>query len=146
MVMQQTHFTSQLDDDTIVAAIAAAEKRSSGEIRVFVSSQRPDDPLAAARKQFEKLGMTRTRQRNGVLIYFAPLTRSFAIWGDIAVHERCGDAFWRDIAAEMSSHLREGRYTEAVVGAVQRVGGVLREHFPREPDDRNELPDAVERE
>ena len=81
--------------------------------------------------------------RNGVLLFFAPRSQQFAVYGDVAVHERCGDAFWREIAEAMTPLLRDGKFTDAIVMAVQRVGAVLAEHFPRKPDDRNELPDAV---
>ena len=45
----------------------------------------------------------------------------------------------------MTAMLKQGRFTEAVVAAVQLVGEALARHFPREPGDKNELPDGVER-
>ncbi len=143
--MKPKHFLDQLDDAKILAAIAEAEARSSGEIRVYVSHQKREDVLAAARRRFLKLGMTKTRQRNAVLIYFAPLTHGFAIWGDVGVHEKCGDALWLEMVGEMTPLLKAGRFSEAVVRAIQRVGEVLAQHFPRRPDDRNELPDQIAR-
>lgn len=144
--MKPNEFIARLDDERIVAEIESVEKTTSGEIRVFVAKNRPADALDAARVKFVKLGMTRTRQRNGVLIYFAPLTRSFAIWGDVGVHERCGEEFWKEITRQMTPHLQDDRPTDAIVEAVRKVGGVLLQHFPHEPDDRNELPDGVVRE
>ncbi|MDB6034073.1 MAG: hypothetical protein JWM16_4411, partial [Verrucomicrobiales bacterium] len=83
--------------------------------------------------------------RNAVLIYFAPASRQFAIWGDTGVHEKCGDTFWKEIVAGMRPFLKEERYTEAVELAVKEVGEVLARHFPREPGDINELPDDLVR-
>ena len=104
--MKTRHFLKALDEARIVEAIRVAENRTSGEIRVFVSSRkRPGHPvLERAARQFEKLGMAKTRGRNGVLIYFVPINREFAIIGDKGVHEKCGDAFWRAVAAEMTGH------------------------------------------
>ena len=65
-------FLSQLDHDRIIAAIGESEKATSGQIRVHVTRRRPTDLEARARRRFEKLGMTQTRHRNGVLIYIAP--------------------------------------------------------------------------
>jgi len=141
--MNAEDFLKQLDDARIVAAIARAEKKTSGEIRVCVSRRQRKDGLAAAQRRFAKLEMHRTRERNGVLIYFAPGTQQFAVWGDIGVHEKCGDDSWQDVVGEMAPLLRAGRYTDAVVLAVEKVGSVLAEHFPRRPDDRNELPNTL---
>ncbi len=128
-----------------MAAIEEAEKKSSGEIRLFVSKGAAGEPLAAARKQFQKLGMEKTRERNGVLLYFAPEARQFAIVGDSGVHEKCGDDFWQQISRDMSEDFKAGRFTVAIVGAIRKVGDVLARHFPRRPDDQNELPNQIAR-
>ncbi len=134
-----------IDEARIVAAIAAAEQRTSGEIRVAVSATAAPEPIAAARRQFERLGMTRTAARNGVLIFVAPVSQTFAVIGDRGVHERCGDAFWSELAAAMSERFRRGDFTGGLVLGIERAGTLLAAHFPRQPDDRNELPDSVER-
>src|SRR5215510_1928934 len=76
--MKPEQFIEGLDEAQIVAAIAKAERKTSGEIRVYVSHKKREDILVAARRRFHKLAMTKTRQRNAVLIYFAPLTRKLA--------------------------------------------------------------------
>jgi uncharacterized membrane protein len=142
--MKPHEFIAQLDEARLVAAIQGAECKSSGEIRVYVSHQRRENVLDAARRRFHKLGMTRTRERNAVLVYFAPLSHQFAIWGDQGVHEKCGDEFWREIVSGMTPLLKAGQFTEAIVRAIERTGDVLARHFPRERDDKNELPDRIE--
>src|SRR5689334_8415977 len=120
--MKTKEFLNSLEEQKIVAAIAKAEQQSAGEIRLYVSHLRHEDVLAAAQKRFAKLGMTKTRHRNAVLIYFVPLEHKFAIIGDIAVHEKCGQEFWDKIIAQMTPFLKEGRYTEALVQGIERVG------------------------
>lgn len=141
--MKPIELIAKLDEARIAEAIAAAEGRSTGEIRVCISHRHRDDPLAAARERFHKLGMHRTQRRNAVLIFFVPLTRRFAVYGDIGVHEKCGDEFWRGLVEGMQPHLKEGHYTDAVVYAVRQVGEVLARHFPPEPGDQNELSNRV---
>jgi uncharacterized membrane protein len=137
------HFFSKLDSDRIVKAIADAEKKSSGEIRVHVTRRKPDNLEQRARRRFELLGMTKTADRNGVLIYIAPRLRRFQILGDSGIHEKCGDDFWKETAAEIESHFRKGEFTEGIVRGIAKIGDVLAAHFPRTAADVNELPDEV---
>jgi putative membrane protein len=39
--------------------------------------------------------------------------------------------------------VRAGRPADGLVAAIERVGGVLAEHFPRSATDRNEIPDKL---
>ena len=137
-------FFSKVDHDRIVAAIAAAEKQSSGEIRVHLHHKSVADPQDAGRKVFEKLGMTQTAHRNGVLIFIAPRSRNFAILGDSAIHEKCGDDFWQKAAENLSAHFRGGKFTDGIVATIEQLGAVLAAHFPPEPGKANELPDDID--
>lgn len=143
--MNHHEFINQLDEAKIVAAIAAAENTTSGEIRVYITHHKVTDALARARLRFTKLGMEKTRQRNAVLIYLAPRSQQFAVVGDTGVHEKCGDDFWREVAAAMEQLLRSGQFTEAVLTGVEKVGALLAAQFPRTPGDTNELPDGIAR-
>jgi uncharacterized membrane protein len=102
-------------------------------------------PVSVAQAHFFKLGMDKTRERNGVLIFVAPCTQKFAVIGDVAVHKKCGDEFWRVLTEEMTAHFREGHFNRGLLHAIGKAGSLLAEHFPRRPDDVNELPNAVER-
>jgi len=73
----------------------------------------------------------------------APRSRQFAIVGDSGVHEKCGDAFWQDVSAQLGAALRQGDYTAALIQTVRQVGDLLAAHFPPVPGDGNELPDAI---
>ncbi|HEX2440012.1 MAG TPA: TPM domain-containing protein [Methylomirabilota bacterium] len=134
------------DFDAVAQAVVAAERQTSGEIRVHLERRMPAhtrDALARATELFEKLGMTATAERSGVLIYVAIEDRKLAIAGDAGVHAHVGDEYWQRIRDVMVTRLRDGRPREALVHAVSEVGEVLRRFFPRRPDDRNELSDEV---
>jgi uncharacterized membrane protein len=141
--MKAKHFLGRLDHDRVVAAIRAAEQRSRGEIRVHVSRQKVEDPQRAAAAVFEKLGMTATAERNGVLLFVAPASQRFAVVGDRAIHEKCGEGFWKDVASTMEEDFRQGRFTDGIVKGVTKAGDALAAHFPRAGPDRNELSDEV---
>jgi uncharacterized membrane protein len=142
--MRTKEFLARLEHDRIVRAIAAAEGKTSGEIRVFVQRGEIDDAIGAARAQFAKLGMTGTRERNAILILVAPRAQKFAVIGDEGVHAKCGEAFWQQLVDAMQAHLKAENFTEALVHAIHETGELLAEHFPRPPNDRNELPNTVE--
>lgn len=142
--MQTKEFVHKLDNDRIVAAIGAAEKHTSGEIRVFITRKKVDDPVRAAQKQFHRMGMDKTELHNGVLLFIAPESQAFAIIGDAAIHEKCGQSFWGKVAEAMVATFREGKLTEGIVSGIAAAGSALQQHFPRSDDDINELPDAVE--
>ena len=129
----------------IEAAIRAAEKRTSGEIRVALSRWYFwGDVRRAAERLFPRLGMHRTRQRNGVLIFVAPWRRRFAVLGDEGIHARVPANFWDEIAAVLAAGFRAGERTAAVERAIAAIGGGLAQHFPYDPaTDVAELPDDV---
>jgi uncharacterized membrane protein len=133
----------EFDRTLVREAIAAAESRSSGEIRVVVCADPVKDALEAARSEFTRLNMQATRERNAVLILVAPASQNFAIIGDQGVDARCGTGFWQTIAADMGSHFGRGQFTDGMIEAVRSVGEVLAKYFPRSADDQNELPDDV---
>jgi len=141
--MKSRDFIHQLDHPRLEAAIRAAEEKTSGEIRVVVHHRVIDDAVSFAQAEFLRLGMQQTRERNAVLLLVAPASQSFAIIGDEGVHGKCGPAFWTELAAAMESSFRAADYTGALLQGIARAGALLAEHFPRRPDDIDELPDQV---
>ena len=133
------------DESKVVAAIGEAEKATSGELRVHVESRSGRDAMAAARRWFHRLGMDRTRERNGVLIYLAVDDKAFAIVGDRGIHEKVGDDGWASFRDAIQAAFTEGRFADGLVEAIRSVGAILAAHFPPRGDDRNELPDSVSR-
>jgi uncharacterized membrane protein len=142
--MRTKEFIGKLEHERIVQAIREAEARSSGQIRIYVKRGKlKEDPLLAAQKKFQALGMRDTRERNAVLIFIAPRTHKFAVVGDEAVHQKCGLALWQTVVEKMQSHFRHEHFSEAIVDAVKDIGSVLAEHFPGKADGTNELPDEI---
>ena len=141
--MHPRKFTEQLEDERIVAAIREAERKTSAEIRVFISRKQVEEPVAAAQAAFVTLGMNQTAARNGVLIFVAPRTHKFAVIGDEGVHSKCGDGFWKELADLMAGDFRKSEFTNGIIHGISKAGELLAAHFPRQPDDRNELPDEI---
>jgi uncharacterized membrane protein len=134
---------TEADLRAIRAAIDAAEKRTSGEIRVHIEDHIEEDVLDHAAFIFEELAMHRTRDRNGVLIYLSVADRKLAVIGDQGIDNRVPENFWNDVLGLLKLHLAAGRAAAGIVEAVHMVGEKLRLHFPVKHDDRDELPNEV---
>jgi uncharacterized membrane protein len=142
--MRTKEFLSKLDHDRIIEAIRGAESKTSGEIRVYIQRGKFEtDPVLLAQKKFQRLGMYKTRERNAVLIFVAPRAHKFAVVGDQAIHEKCGEQFWQHVVDGMRVHFQNENFSHALTEAVNEVGKVLATHFPRTSANANELPDEI---
>lgn len=141
--MQQKEFLASLDQDRIVAAITAAELQTSGEIRVHVQPKANGDIRTIAERTFERLGMTKTALRNGVLLFVACEEQSFTILGDRGIDEKVPAGFWNAIAATLTARFKAGEFTDGIVEAIHSAGEQLRQYFPRAAGDIDELPNDI---
>jgi uncharacterized membrane protein len=130
----------------IMRAIAEAEKKTSGEVRVHVKPYSSEEPIEEARKSFRRLGMQRTKERNGVLVFVAWKSRRFAIVGDDGIHRKVGDAFWSGTRDRMAALFSRGDLAGGIEAGVHDIGEKLKEHFPLGAGDKNELTDHVSEE
>jgi uncharacterized membrane protein len=141
--MKTKDLFSELDHDRIVVAIHEAEKRTSGEIRVYVSHRKVADPRHAGAHQFVKLGLDKTKHRNAVLIFIAPESQNFAVLGDTAVHAQCGESFWESVASAMRDFFRQRKFTEGIIHGIDAAGKALAQHFPSDKTDPHKITDSV---
>ena len=132
------------EEEQILTAIRSFEKRTSGEIRLHLSSA-GGDVMEEARRAFEALGMTATRERNGVLFFVAVPQHRFAVLGDQGIDQRVPPDFWNQVVEHVRARFLEGRFGAGLVEGIEQAGAALAEHFPPRPDDINELPDHVSR-
>jgi uncharacterized membrane protein len=132
------------DEARIVAAIRAAELRTSGELVVSFAPPFRGDVRGAAERAFKRLGMTRTSRRNGVLFFVVPSRRRFVVLGDVAIHERVGQRFWENIAGAMSDRFRDEDFVGGLLRGIAVAADALAAHFPPVFPDRNELVDHID--
>ncbi|HEX7807592.1 MAG TPA: TPM domain-containing protein [Thermoanaerobaculia bacterium] len=141
--MQQNDFLKALDQPRIVEAIASAEKLTSGEIRVHVQPRARGEIREVAERTFERLGMTKTALRTGVLLFIACEEQKFTILGDRGINEKVPFGFWDAIAAKLRERFKAGEYTDGIVDAIHAAGEQLRTYFPRADDDIDELANDI---
>ncbi len=136
-------FLSKEDCKVVESAIADAEKATSGEIRIHIERHCKGNPMESALKTFHALGMTRTKARNGVLIYVATEDRKLAILGDKGINEAVPAGYWKEISAGLTTAFAAGKAAEGLCTAVRQVGQSLKSYFPYHEDDVNELSDEI---
>jgi uncharacterized membrane protein len=143
--MSQHKLLEIIDDGRIKAAIVAAERETSGEIRVSVSRFFWGHVRSAAEKAFTRLGMRNTRDRNGILFFVVPSRRRFAVIGDEGIHRKVGQDFWEKLVAAMAGDFKQGKFNEGLARGIDEAGRLLAAHFPYQGEkDVNELPDDID--
>ncbi len=135
---------SSSEENLIKAAIAQAEKLTSGEIRLFIEDRcKNSDVVLEATKIFQKLEMHKTKLRNGVLIYLAVSNHKFAIIGDKGIHEKVGDDFWREVKELMLKNFKNNQIVEGLIAGIKKAGECLSHEFPRQDDDHDEISNEI---
>lgn len=141
--MSVVNFLNEKQKQDILDAIVTAEKGTSAEIRVHLDSMCLGNPVTAAIKQFNKLDMDKTKERNGVLVYVAYKSRKCAIIGDEGINKVVESTFWDECYSAMTSHFKSDDFGGGIAAAVLKAGEKLKEFFPYQSDDKNELPDEI---
>ena len=144
-LFKKKDFFTVEENERIVSAIRQAEKRTSGEVRIFIETKNPlVDPLERAAYIFSKLKMEETDHRNAVLLYMATKHKELALYGDKGIHEKVGTAYWQQEVKMMMQHFSENHLVDGIVKCLNDIGETLAEKFPYIPtEDKNELPDEI---
>ncbi len=143
MIFTARRFFTPAQKRDIADAIARAESRTSGEIRVRIEAHCGKDIMARAQQMFRKIGMHKTAERNGVLFYLAVKSRQFAVVGDEGIHKLMPASFWDTIRDAMENDFRAGRYAEGLIRGIGEAARQLQKHFPHDRNDRNELSNEI---
>ena len=141
--MSKNKFFSQEQESEVVQAIKSAEHQTSGEIRVHIESVCKGKVLDRAAWLFKSLKMHETALRNGVLIYLSTSDRKFASIGDAGINAVVPANFWDDVKVLMINSFSKGEMVAGFVTVIAKVGEKLKELFPYQDDDINELPDEI---
>lgn len=143
--MTRRKLSKLVDIERVREAIRAAERETSGEIRVSAAPFFWGPVRKAAERAFARMGMSGTRARNGILFFIVPSRRAFSIIGDEGIHAKVGQEFWDGLAAALSGRFRKREFTEGLVAGIAAAGEKLKAYFPYDAaTDINELPDDID--
>ena len=139
------YFTEE-DLTSIQNEIAEVEKNTSGEIRVCFRHKRKlfekkDNLHQIAVKQFHSMGMHKTKNKTGVLIFILFNDKYFDVVADEGIHKKIPDSVWTKFEELLVSEFKREKYTSAIIHVIKRIGETLVKEFPCEDGDTNELPD-----
>jgi len=92
---------------------------------------------------FKAAAERRTVGRTGILIYLSMAEHRAEIVADDAITKVTTPETWGDAMHALLVEVKQGKMGDGIVAAIERVGVVLAEHFPRSATDTNEIPDKL---
>ena len=142
------HFINDDDFLHISNKIKEFELLTAGEISVSIKekrkfSQRNKSIKEIAEEEFFRLGIDKTRDKTGILIFLMLTDRQFHIVADKGIHEKVADSTWDELKNQIQKFFVEGKFAEGLIWGVEEVGKILAKHFPIKPDDTNEISNRV---
>lgn len=139
-------FLTVKQEAKIVEAIRLAEENTSGEIRVHIEEKSEKPSIERAKEVFNALEMYKTEARNGVLFYINVSGNQFAIIGDEGIDKVVPKDFWESTKEIVIEHFKEKKHKKGLVKGIKKAGKQLKQYFPFQSDDINELPNEISRE
>jgi putative membrane protein len=133
-------FLVQLATALVLSIVLSLPKRRYGLVPGFIKRARAHE---AALREFMARGLTRTRERTGVLIYVAAAEHYAEILADTGIADQVDEGVWRDTITDLIEAIKAGRAADGLVRAVERAGAILAAHAPPRHDDLDELPNKV---
>jgi len=140
-----------LNDDELLRIsnkIKEAEKKTAGEIAVsireyksFFEGKKPLRQLAE--KEYVRLGINKTKEGTGVLIFLLLSERQFYILAHDNINKLTGEQVWADIKNIMQEKFVRGEFCKGILFGIDEIGKILAQHFPISPDDKNEISNRV---
>jgi uncharacterized membrane protein len=140
-----------LNDDELLRIsnkIKETERKTSAEILVSIKEKRNllekgKSLRQLAEKEFYQSGITKTKDRTGVLIFILLSDRQFYILADKKISEKLEQKILDEIADEISQQFKAGMFASGIINCIERLGKILSNEFPINSDDINELSDKV---
>jgi len=140
-----------LNDDELLRIsnrIKLWEKLTAGEIcvsikerRTFVQKRKLLRQLAE--DEFYRLGVNKTKDATGILIFILLEERQFYILADKGINEKVPQDTWDKIKDQMQNLFIKGEFSKGIIYGIEEVGKILNAHFPIKPDDIDELSNRV---
>lgn len=142
------NFLSDAELMKITDKIKSAEKLTSGEIAISIREyrsllERRKNIRQLAEKEFMRLGIKKTAEGTGVLLFILLSERKFYILADENINKLTGESVWNKIRDSIQEKFIGGEFCDGILFGLEEIGRVLTHYFPIKLDDKNELSDNV---
>lgn len=149
--MKPKILNNYLTDDELLRIsnkIKETEKKTSGEIAVSIREYRSlfekrRTLRELAEKEFLRLGINKTQEGTGVLIFLLLSDRQFYILADNSINKITGEEVWAEIKDIMQAKFMRGEFCKGILFAIDEIGKILSQHFPIRSDDKNEISNRI---
>jgi len=112
--------------------------------RLIASKNRIADAVhTLALASFTEHGLHYTRDHTGILILVSLLERRVEVLADRGINAKVKTGTWQEIVKLLTDGLKTNHACDAYCKAIERCGEILASHFPRQPDDKDELPNRL---
>jgi putative membrane protein len=120
-----------------LAGLAAVKQRFLPKARVAESVHLRS--LAA----FTANGLHHTKAHTGILIFVSLLEHRVIVLADRGINQKVGAGTWDEIVHLITAGIKSDKACDAFCQAIERCGDILAAHFPRQADDKDELPNRL---
>ncbi|HEY9167384.1 MAG TPA: TPM domain-containing protein [Candidatus Kryptonia bacterium] len=146
--MIQRRIISRQELTNLSAQIAEIEKNTSAEIRVVVRhrkhwSERKLTARQVAEREFVLLGMSKTDNRSGILVFILVSERQFELLADSGVVKVLPDEYWTSVAQKLSEHFSKSNFYHGLTMSLSEIGTILKDKLPAAGGKSNELPNDI---
>lgn len=112
--------------------------------RMFISKEEMNIEVEEeATKSFFFERLYETKENNGILLFISVFEKKAWILADRGINERIDQTEWQDIVDTLTGEIRKNNRGDGICAAVQRIGAILKDHFPYRRDDTDELHNLI---
>ena len=112
--------------------------------RHFLSEKSISEEVGeAATIAFFTENLYRTRAENGILLFISVFEHRVWVLGDRGINEKIPPERWQEIVDLVTDGIKNDRQCQAICDAITRIGETLREFYPIETDDKDELHNLI---
>ncbi len=144
ITLMKRRYLSASEEQRVTRAITAAEHGHRGELQVFLEARYPGDgPIDRAAELFHELGLDKTRDGTGVLLYAAVEDHRAAIWAGPGLVAAATPTFWKEAVDLVAHGFKSGDRAGGLERAIATIGKLLAAAAPGDDAHGNELADKV---
>lgn len=86
----------------------------------------------------------KTAEHTGILIMLSLKERKVQVLADKNINDKVTQDTWDRAVEIIVNNIKQNNQAQGIIQAVQYVGNILAQHFPRKQNDINEISDEVE--